>query len=67
MLEVAIVSLKCALREDYPEFMEFYEQKPWIKKAEEPVTEAAEEPEETKEEVVEKAEEAPVSESENES
>jgi hypothetical protein len=24
MLEVAIVSLKCALREDYPEFMEYY-------------------------------------------
>ena len=29
MLEVAIISLKCALRDDYPEFREFYEQKPW--------------------------------------
>ena len=29
MLEVAITSLKCALRDDYPEFREFYEQKPW--------------------------------------
>ena len=30
MLEVAITSLKCALRDDYPEFREFYESKPWI-------------------------------------
>lgn len=30
MLEVAITSLKCALRDDYPEFMEFYEAKPWL-------------------------------------
>ena len=29
MLEVAITSLKCALRDDYPEFMEFYNEKPW--------------------------------------
>ena len=29
MLEVAITSLKCALRDDYPEFMEFYEAKSW--------------------------------------
>ena len=29
MLEVAIVSIKCALRDDYPEFMEFYQQKGW--------------------------------------
>ena len=29
MLEVAIISLKCALRDEYPEFREFYEQKPW--------------------------------------
>ena len=29
MLEVAITSLKCALRDDYPEFSEFYEAKPW--------------------------------------
>jgi len=29
MLEVAIISLKCALRDDYPEFKEFYESRPW--------------------------------------
>ena len=29
MLEVAITSLKCALRDDYPEFREFYEARPW--------------------------------------
>ena len=29
MLEVAITSLKCSLRDDYPEFMEFYQAKPW--------------------------------------
>ena len=43
MLEVAITSLKCALRDDYPEFMEFYEEKPWEPKEE--VTEASEEAE----------------------
>ena len=35
MLEVAITSLKCALRDDYPEFKEFYDAKPWEPKAEE--------------------------------
>ena len=29
MLEVAITSLKCSLRDDYPEFKEFYEARPW--------------------------------------
>ena len=29
MLEVAITSLKCSLRDDYPEFAEFYEAKGW--------------------------------------
>ena len=29
MLEVAIISLKCALRDEYPEFLEFYESRPW--------------------------------------
>lgn len=29
MLEVAITSLKCALRDDYPEFAKFYEDKAW--------------------------------------
>ncbi len=34
MLEVAITSLKCALRDDYPEFMEFYEARGWEQNAE---------------------------------
>ncbi len=34
MLEIAIISIKCALRDDYPEFMEFYEARGWEKKAE---------------------------------
>ncbi len=29
MLEVAITSLKCALRDEYPEFKEFFDAKPW--------------------------------------
>ena len=29
MLEVAIISLKCALRDEYPEFREFYESRAW--------------------------------------
>ena len=32
MLEVAIISTKCALREEFPEFMEFYNERPWEKK-----------------------------------
>jgi uncharacterized protein YqhQ len=35
MLEVAITSLKCSLRDDYPEFKEFYEARPWEPKVEE--------------------------------
>ena len=34
MLEVAITSIKCALRDDFPEFMEFYEERAWEKKDE---------------------------------
>ena len=34
MLECAITSLKCALRDDYPEFKEFYENKSWLPKEE---------------------------------
>ena len=34
MLEVAIISLKCALRDQYPEFMEFYNERPWEPKTE---------------------------------
>jgi uncharacterized protein YqhQ len=29
MLECAITSIKCALRNDFPEFMEFYKARPW--------------------------------------
>ena len=35
MLEVAIVSLKCALRDDFPEFKKFFEERPWEPKTEE--------------------------------
>ena len=35
MLEVAIVSIKCALRDDFPEFSEFYSSRAWEKKCEE--------------------------------
>ena len=35
MLEVAIVSTKCALRDEFPEFMEFFEEKGWETKPEE--------------------------------
>lgn len=34
MLEVAIISIKCALRDDFPEFKEFYEERSWEKKNE---------------------------------
>lgn len=34
MLEVAIVSIKCALRDDFPEFREFYENREWERKPE---------------------------------
>ena len=32
MLEVAIVSIKCALRDEFPEFKEFFEERGWEKK-----------------------------------
>jgi len=32
MLEIAIISIKCALRDEFPEYMEFYESKPWLPK-----------------------------------
>ena len=41
MLEVAITSLKCALRDEFPEFAEFYQSRAWEKTQE---TENAEEP-----------------------
>ena len=34
MLEVAIISLKCSLRDEYPEFKEFYENREWEPKTE---------------------------------
>ena len=40
MLEVAITSIKCALRDDYPEYMEFFESKAWL--PDEPVTDGGE-------------------------
>lgn len=64
MLEVAITSLKCALRDDYPEFKEFFESKAWISapetSAEEPIQETAAEEavENTDEEAVEASREA---------
>ena len=35
MLEIAITSLKCALRDDFPEFKEFFENRGWEPKADE--------------------------------
>jgi uncharacterized protein YqhQ len=34
MLEVAIISIKCALRDEFPEFREFWEEKSWEAKPE---------------------------------
>ena len=34
MLECAITSIKCALRDEFPEFMEFYSERRWEKKDE---------------------------------
>ena len=42
MLEVAIISIKCALRDEYPEYMEFYLNKGW-RTEEEKAKDAAEE------------------------
>ena len=39
MLEVAITSIKCALREDFPEFGEFYENREWEPKKEDSAVE----------------------------
>ncbi len=43
MLEVAIISLKCALRDDFPEFKEFYETRAWEKKDDDMGVEGSEE------------------------
>ena len=42
MLEVAIISIKCALRDEFPEFREFWEARPWEPKKEEETIESAE-------------------------
>ena len=42
MLEVAITSIKCALRDEFPEFREFYEAKPWEPEEKKPEGDAAE-------------------------
>ena len=57
MLEVAIVSTKCALRDEFPEFMEFYNANAWEPKKEDP-TEITEETETTKTAEVSEAVEA---------
>ncbi len=40
MLEIAIISIKCALREDFPEFRDFWEERGWEKKSKESAEEA---------------------------
>ena len=62
MLEVAIVSTKCALRDEFPEFMEFYQNKGWEPKKEdtEEVAEAEVVEAEAEAEVVEAEAEAEV-------
>ena len=43
MLEVAITSIKCALRDEFPEFLKFYEEKAWEpEKIQSPEAEGAE-------------------------
>ena len=46
MLEVAIVSTKCALRDEFPEFMEFWNERGWETKTEESAETLAESGEE---------------------
>ena len=48
MLEIAIVSTKCALRDEFPEFMQFWNERGW-----EPKTEAIEAEDSTEDETVE--------------
>lgn len=46
MLEIAIISLKCALRDDFPDFNKFYELEGWVKKEENSETEVVSESDE---------------------
>ena len=64
MLEVAIISIKCALRDDFPEFMEFYTARPWEKNEE---TDNGTEQVADAEQTETAADESPVSEPEAES
>lgn len=43
MLEIAIISTKCALRDEFPEFMEFWNERSWEPKTKEATEETAEE------------------------
>ena len=43
MLEIAITSLKCALRDEFPEFREFFENRGWEEKVDESAQDSAEE------------------------
>ena len=45
MLEVAIISIKCALRDDFPEFKEYYENREWEPKKEIPEESSEQAPE----------------------
>lgn len=47
MLEIAIISIKCALRDDVPEFKEFYELRSWEKKETELDSDNSEESDDT--------------------
>jgi hypothetical protein len=42
MLQIAIISTKCALRDEFPQFMEFYKERPWEEKGGEAEDETAE-------------------------
>ena len=42
MLEVAIISLKCAMRDEVPEFMDFFNERSWEKRDDEGSVESAE-------------------------
>lgn len=64
MLEVAIISIKCALRDDFPEFREFYENREWEPKVEEISDEENTEATETTDEAAEASDaEVPATES----
>ena len=58
MLEIAITSLKCALRDEFPEFREFFENRDWEPKSDEPAE--AESAEVESDETVESASELDV-------